>query len=634
MADSALLCYSSRRMTGDAKKLLKKTFGFSRFRPYQEEIVGAILSGRDLFGALPTGGGKSLCYQLPSLLLPGLTVVVSPLIALMEDQVEGARQFGLPAAYLNSSLTEAESRDVHRRLYAGEIKLLYASPERLANASFRERLREWGVSLFAIDEAHCISEWGHEFRPEYRNLTVLRREFADAVVAAFTATATPRVQEDVVKLLGLKDPLLVRGDFDRREIFYRVVRKQKVNNQIREFVAAHPEEPGIVYRATRRSVEETAGALRQAGFTALPYHAGLSDSERRKNQAAFVRDEAEVIVATIAFGMGIDKSNVRWVLHGDLPKSIEAYYQETGRCGRDGEDAETCLFFSPGDISKIRYHIDRMEVDTEREQAERNLREMLRFVDAGTCRRTQLLSHFGQEHSGECGRCDVCTGEIATSDVTEDAQKLLSAIYRTGERFGAHYVADLLIGDDDERMRRFGHHELPTFGVGSDKPKSWWLSIAKDMEAAGLLVRRDGERSGLKISAAGKDVLYGRKAFEAVERPEQSSKARARDSRSAGTGAARASRAPGTETAIWREDQERLFQCLRGLRKQLAVEKGIPPYMIFSDKSLKGMVKNRPETMPGLLRVHGVGERKAELYGAEFLGRIRSFLATGECPEG
>lgn len=636
MADPGILCYSSRRMTGDAKKLLKKTFGFTRYRAHQEEIVRAVLDGRDLFAALPTGGGKSLCYQLPSLLLPGLTVVVSPLIALMEDQVEGARQLGLPGAYLNSSLGEAEAREVHRRLYAGEIRLLYVSPERLANPSFRERLVEWGVSLFAIDEAHCISEWGHEFRPEYRNLTVLRREFPDVTVAAFTATATPRVQKDVVKLLGLRNPFLVRGDFDRREIFYRVVRKAKVNNQIREFVGAHPEEPGIVYRATRKSVEETATTLRQAGFAALPYHAGLSDTERRENQAAFVRDEVQVIVATIAFGMGIDKSNVRWVLHGDLPKSIEAYYQETGRCGRDGEDAETCLFFSPGDISKIRYHIDRMEVDTEREQAERNLREMLRFVDAGTCRRTQLLAHFGQDHSGECGRCDVCTGEIATRDVTEDAQKVMSAIYRTGERFGAHYVADLLIGADDERMRRFGHDGLPTFGVGSDKPKSWWLSLTRDMEAAGLLVRRDGERSGLKISAAGKDVLYGRTSFEAVQRPEQftgGGKKGARGKVGARGTAQGESGGDGSGGAIWREDQERLFHCLRGLRKQLAVEKGVPPYMIFSDKSLKAMVKNRPETIPALLRVHGVGERKAEQYGEAFLRRIRSFLATGGCPE-
>ena len=374
------------------------------------------------------------------------------------------------------------------------------------------------MALFAVDEAHCISEWGHEFRPEYRNLTVLRREFPATPVAAFTATATPRVQDDVVTALGLKDPLQIRGNFDRPEIFYRVSRKDRILDQIREFVRDHPDEPGIIYRSTRKAVEETAAALQRAGIPAVPYHAGLSDALRRTNQRAFVRDDALVVVATIAFGMGIDKSNVRWVVHGDLPRSIEAYYQETGRAGRDGEPADTCLFYSPADIAKIRYHIDRMEVEVEREQAERNLRDVLQFVESGACRRTQLLRHFGQEHDESCTRCDVCAGEIVLTDRTVDAQKVMSAIMRTGERFGGHYIAQILTGVGDDRVEKFGHHRLPTFGVGADHGKRWWLALIGDMEAAGLIGRRDGERSGLELTPAGSEVLFGRARFETRDR--------------------------------------------------------------------------------------------------------------------
>ena len=641
-------------MTRQATRVLKRTFGFDSFRPHQQEIISAVLDGRDLFAALPTGGGKSLCYQLPAMLLPKLTVVVSPLIALMEDQVEAARQSGVPAAYLNSSLDSDAVRALYRDLAAGTVRLLYVSPERLAFSGFRTALADWGVSLFAIDEAHCISEWGHEFRPEYRNLPVIRREFPDTPVAAFTATATPRVQDDVVALLELSDPLLVRGNFDRPEIFYRVRKKESINRQIKAFISTHREEPGIVYRATRKAVEETAGYLSAFGIPALPYHAGLGDEVRRRNQRAFVQDDVQVVVATIAFGMGIDKSNVRWVVHGDLPRSVEAYYQETGRAGRDGEDADTCLFYGAGDIQKIRYHIDRMEVDTEREQAERNLKEVLRFVDAGVCRRTQLLRHFGQDHAGDCGRCDVCTGETRTADHTVDAQKLMSAIYRTGQRFGSHHVVDVVIGTDSERVRELGHQELPTFGVGSDRTKRWWLGLAADLEAAGMVERRDGRKSGLRLTDRGWEVLRGKAQFRTVERPEEAAELEfgegaagfAGGSARGDTGpspggrgrprAGQRSAAAGTEqapSAAWREDQERLFHCLRALRRQLAKDAGVPPYMVFSDKSLKAMVRNRPDSLPALLRVHGVGERKASQYGAAFLDRIRTFLATGECPE-
>jgi len=626
-----------REITG----VLKSVFGFTSFRPHQEEIVTAILEGRDLFAALPTGGGKSLCYQLPAMLLDRPAIVVSPLIALMEDQVEGARQMGIPAAYLNSSLDAESAREVYRRTYNGEIRLLYVSPERLAQENFRATLQEWGVSLFAIDEAHCISEWGHEFRPEYRNLTVLRREFPKVPIAAFTATATHRVQADVVEALGLTDPLLLRGNFDRPEIFYRVRRKDEVLQQIAEFILSHPDEPGIVYRATRKAVEETVTTLKQRGISARPYHAGLSDTVRRNNQRAFVRDSVQVVVATIAFGMGIDKGNVRWVVHGDLPRSIEAYYQETGRAGRDGESADTCLFFSPGDIAKIRYHIERMEVDTEREQAEQNLREVLRFVESGTCRRSQLLRHFGQDHSGSCSGCDVCAGEVTTVDATEFAQKAMSAILRTGERFGGHYIARVVAGEEDERIERFGHDKLPTFGVGRDRPVTWWVSLIAELESAGLLERRDGPRSGLVLTPSGGDVLFGRAPFVSgridpgADRTPRSSRKRASHATRAekGTGG-RAAGASGTgDDYVWREDQEALFQCLRRARKAIADRDGVPPYLVFSDKTLKAIVRNRPTSRTALLRVHGVGEHKAERYGDILLKIIEGFLAAGECRE-
>ncbi|MFW6228252.1 MAG: DNA helicase RecQ [Alkalispirochaeta sp.] len=625
-------------MKREITRVLKSVFGFSSFRPHQEEIVAAILGRRDLFAALPTGGGKSLCYQLPAMLLDRLTVVVSPLIALMVDQVEGARQMGISAAFLNSSLNAESARDVYRRAYNGEIRLLYVSPERLSLESFRGTLQEWGVSLFAIDEAHCISEWGHEFRPEYRNLTVLRREFPDVPIAAFTATATPRVQADVVEALNLADPLLLRGNFDRPEIFYRVRRKDDVLQQIAEFIIAHPDEPGIVYRATRKGVDETVAALKKRGISALPYHAGLSDADRRRNQRGFVRDTVQVVVATIAFGMGIDKGNVRWVVHGDLPRSVEAYYQETGRAGRDGERADTCLFYSPGDIAKIRYHIQRMEVAAEREQAERNLREVLRFVESGTCRRSQLLRHFAQNHEGSCAGCDICTGEVTTVDETEAARKAMSAILRTGERFGGHYIARVVAGEGDERIERFGHHRLPTFGVGSDRSVTWWITLIADLESAGLLQRRDGPRSGLVLTPAGGDVLFGRASFVSGRI----------DSTATGTSGKRRSR-PGTprgrtggrdggpsgaeEGYVWREDQEALFQCLRRARKAIADRDGVPPYLVFSDKTLKAIVRNRPASRTALLRVHGVGEHKAERYGDTLLAIIEGFLATGECGE-
>ena len=671
---------------------LEHSFGFSSFRPHQEEIVAAILAGRDVFAALPTGGGKSLCYQLPALLLPGLTVVVSPLIALMHDQVAGARGNGVPAAFLNSSLTQEEARQVYADVRSGSVRLLYVSPERMALEGFRAQLRELGVVLFAIDEAHCISEWGHEFRPDYRALSVLRGEFPDAVIAAFTATATEEVQADVIRLLELRSPLVVRGDFDRREIFYRVERKQKLSGQILSFVRSHGLEPGIIYRATRKSVEETAALLVKHGTSAVPYHAGLPDAERASNQERFVRDEVQVVVATIAFGMGIDKPNVRWVLHADLPRSLEAYYQESGRAGRDGEPAEACLIYGPQDLATIRYHIDRMEVPEEQERARERLREMLRYVSSGVCRRVQLLAHFNQEPSapapaspepagrtsgprhatapagapassaasdagsspgdaaGGCANCDVCTSDTRLVDRSVDAQKAMSAMVRTGERFGAHHIADIVAGNETDRILRFRHDRLPTFGVGADRPREWWLGLIGDLEAAGLVRRRDGAASGLVLAGQGRRVLLGKETFLAAEHEEYLPRgARTTGDSTAGAGpaagAAPSGRADARQVAapvardaqaawgVTSGDEESLFQCLRALRRRLAREQSVPPYVIFSDKSLKAMAGLRPANRAALLQVHGVGDRKADLYGELFLSRIREFEASGECPE-
>ncbi len=612
------------------QKSLRHTFGFSSFRPHQEEIVQAILAGRDVFAALPTGGGKSLCYQLPSLLLPGVVVVVSPLIALMQDQVDGARQNGVPAVFINSTLSAAEAAAAWHNVAARQDSLLYVSPERLASEGFRNRLRELDVALFAVDEAHCISEWGHEFRPDYRGLSILREEFPNTPMAAFTATATREVQEDVIRLLGLREPLAVRGDFDRREIFYRVERKEKVSDQILRFVRGHENEPGIIYRGTRKSVEKTAAALERHGIASAPYHAGLSHETRLQNQQLFVRDQVQVIVATIAFGMGIDKANVRWVLHADLPRSIEAYYQESGRCGRDGDAAQACLLFGPQDLITIRYHIDRMTVAAERDRAEMNLRGIMRYVNSGVCRRTQLLAHFDQEHGGTCGGCDICSGEIAPRDASVAAQKALSAIVRTGERFGAHHIADIVSGEETDRVITLRHDHLPTFGVGSDRPRGWWLALIQDLEAAGLVRRREGAQSGLVVTDRGKRTLFAKEAFVTLERSgsNRSTRLNARSvspARGSGVGGQRAAPAEA------RPDDEDLFQCLRALRRRLAGEQSVPPYVVFSDRSLRSMVELRPTDAGSFLLVHGVGDTKARRYGDTFVRAIAEFEASGGC---
>ncbi len=597
---------------------LKMHFGFSAFRPYQEDIVRAILEGRDVFAALPTGGGKSLCYQLPALLMTGITVVVSPLIALMKDQVDGARENGVAAAFLNSSLDRGDAQRTWRDIERGAVRLLYVSPERLAQPWFRDELARLEIELFAVDEAHCISEWGHEFRPEYRSLGELRHAFPDTPIAAFTATATGAVQRDVISQLHLHDPLEVRSSFDRREISYAVIPKTGVENQIFDFVRNHRGEPGIVYRSTRKSTERTAAKLTERGVRAVAYHAGLDASTRARRQEAFVRDEVDVVVATIAFGMGIDKSNVRWIVHGDLPRSLEAYYQETGRAARDGEPAETLLLYGPGDIASIRYHIERMRDGDERERAEEQLREVLRYADSGICRRKLLLAHFGEEHPGGCGNCDVCTGKVVMEDLTVAAQKILSAAYRTGQRFGAHHLADIVCGNATDRVTGMGHHALPTFGVGSDRDKGWWLSLLRDLEGGGLLAREGGVRSGLAITRDGRAVLAGEEPFVAARRAESRRSSRPK------------SAAKRTVEGALSEEGAALFDRLREVRLRLAREQRVPPYVIFSDRTLREIAETRPSDEAALMECHGVGMRKLERYAETFLGEVQAFVTENE----
>ncbi|MGA2481313.1 MAG: DNA helicase RecQ, partial [Spirochaetia bacterium] len=604
--------------TAELGLALRKHFGFASFRPNQERIITAILDGRDVFAALPTGGGKSLCYQLPALMKDGLTVVVSPLIALMKDQVDAARENGIPAAFLNSTLSAEDARETWRSLAGGRTRLLYVSPERLAFADFRAALQGFGLARVAVDEAHCISEWGHEFRPDYRALGLLRSEFPGVPLAAFTATATQQVQQDVVRLLGLRTPLLVRASFDRPEIFYRVALKEGNGDaQVLSFIKAHDGQPGIVYRGTRKAVETTAAYLVAHGVSAAAYHAGIDDENRRRRQEAFVRDEVTVVVATIAFGMGIDKSNVRWVVHGDLPRSVEGYYQETGRAARDGEPADTVLFYGPADIASLRWHIGNTEVEAERARAEARLREILAYVESSVCRRTLLLAHFDEQHPGNCGRCDVCTGELVRSDTTEEALKVFSAVARTGERFGGHHLADILVGNPTDKVLERGHQNLPTFGIGRDHEKTWWLSLIQELAAAQHLLRGEGRLAGYRLSDTGRLMLRGKGSFFSAQAARPAS-------------AAEAQAAELPEGGI--ADQEELLLSLKRLRKKIAQARSLPPYVIFSDKTLRAMAKSRPIEPAAFLRCPGVGDHKLAAYGSAFMNAIRDF-ASGAEPE-
>ncbi len=591
---------------------LRRVFGFAAFRPNQAGIVRAILDKRDCFVVMPTGGGKSLCYQLPAHLLPGTCMVISPLISLMKDQVDAARDNGLSAAYLNSSLSDRERTDVFRELTEGELDLIYVSPERFAMESFVTNLKNVPLSLIAIDEAHCISEWGHDFRPDYLCLSAIVGRFPDVPLAAFTATATHRVQADIIERLGLRAPFVVRASFDRPNLFYEVVPKYDVDMQILDLVKEREGQPGIVYRTTRRDVDALAELLRQEGVRAVGYHAGMDDERRAANQNAFSRDEIAVVVATIAFGMGVDKPNVRFVIHGDLPKNMESYYQETGRAGRDGEPARCTLFFSRGDIPRIRHFIEQVEHDTERRRLEAALSEMVSYA-AGTsvCRRRRILGYFGEPlERRNCGGCDVCAGGMEAVDLTIDAQKVLSAIARTGQRFGAGHIVDIVRGANTKRIRQFGHDRLPTHGVGREQDKRHWRQVVDELVAGLFVVQSAGKYPVLSLTDSAWEVLRGERAVTALRHEKPAPQ-------------------PVVEpvSSAAEHVDMRLFERLRALRRRLADERGVPPYVVFSDRSLRDMAARMPDSEDRMRAVHGVGDAKLDAYGTVFLGEIAAYLA-------
>jgi ATP-dependent DNA helicase RecQ len=591
-----------------ARQRLKAVFGFNDFLPNQEEIVAAVLSGRDVFAVMPTGGGKSLCYQLPALALEGTCVVVSPLISLMKDQVDSAVAAGLRAAFLNSSLTAPQKRQVESALARGDLDLLYISPERFAMPACVALLKRAPLAFFAVDEAHCISEWGHDFRPDYLKLAEITSVFPDIPLTAFTATATHRVQEDILNKLGLRNPHRVRASFNRPNLFYKVVPKQKPTEQILGFVRARAGEPGIVYRTTRKSVEQTAQALVRHGIRALPYHAGLSDAERIGNQEAFNRDEAEVVVATIAFGMGIDKSNVRYVLHGDLPKNMEGYYQETGRAGRDGEPARCVLLFGYGDLPKMRSFIDPIPDENERARALRALRDMAGYATRFVCRRRQLLAYFGETLAAPADAhcCDVCAGEVDSVDITRDAQIVLSAIARTGNRFGIGHIVSVVTGENTDRMRALGHDRLKTFGVGSHADARHWRQVVDALLSENLIAQTTGDYPVLQLRDAAREVLFDGRAVRMLQtrRTKTGRKGVAMDA------------AAGDEA---------LFRILRELRRRIAAEQGVPPYVVFTDRTLREMTRLLPANQAEMLRIGGVGENRLARYGAPFIEEIRAY---------
>ena len=622
--------------------LLKQYFGFTSFRPLQEEIIRDSLDGKDTFALLPTGGGKSLCFQLPALARDGLTVVVSPLIALMKDQVDALQASGIAATFLNSSLNADESRKRLRGLHNAEFRLLYVAPERLMLSGFLSDLQNWNVKLIAIDEAHCISEWGHDFRPEYRQISGLREHFSNVPFMALTATATGRVREDIVSHLKLREPKCYVASFNRPNLTYRVLAKNKPYDQLLAFLRARPKESGIVYCMSRKSTESVAANLSEDGVKAKPYHAGLTPKERSSHQELFLRDDVRVVCATIAFGMGINKPNVRFVVHYDLPKNIEGYYQETGRAGRDGLPGECVLLFSPGDAVKQTMFIDEKPNPQEQQIAREQLQQMVHYAECASCRRAELLRYFGEEFSSNnrssrreealtkdpennqslltsaatneinCGACDNCLSPRETFDGTLAAQKFLSCVYRIREKqnfgVGLNHVVEVLTGADTEKIRKWAHEKLSTFGIGKEHNRPEWAAIGRELIRLGYLRQTAEKFSVLELTSNGAAILKTRAAVKLTKPVTM----------------------PQTQTRHVGEIacDEILFERLRELRKKLADERDVPAYIIFSDVSLRQMARNYPASENEFARISGVGETKLREFGEVFLNEIALHLAT------
>jgi ATP-dependent DNA helicase RecQ len=585
------------------KDLLKRHFGHDSFLPLQEEIVMSVVAGHDSLVLMPTGGGKSLCYQLPAMAMDGVTLVVSPLIALMKDQVDALRANGIDAGYVNSTLSLAEISRVQRQAFSGELRLLYVAPERIATSAFRRFLHSMNLSLIAVDEAHCISEWGHEFRPDYRNLSDLRGLFPDVPLIALTATATERVRKDIRDQLDLREPRVFVASFDRPNLRYSVHSKIDRYRRLTGYLGKHQDRSTIIYRSTRRGTEDLASTLTADGFRAMPYHAGL-EGDRAATQDRFIKDQVPIVVATVAFGMGIDKPDIRLVVHYDLPSSIEQYYQETGRAGRDGLPADCVLFYSPGDRVQQEYFIDRMESETERRGARNRLDAIVEYAELATCRRARLLGYLGETLDRDgCGACDVCDPvQTASFNGTVIAQKILSAVIRTGERFGAAHVAKVLRGANTKQIRQYGHERLSVYDIVDDYSESQLLEVMSLLVGRGLLVR-GGQYPTLSVTGEGREAL----------RPSASVSLPMLETATMDTGPD----APATEYDAF------LFEKLRSLRLRLAGERGVPPYVVFGDASLQQMARYYPQSNETFLKVSGVGESKLQQFGAAFLTVIR-----------
>ena len=597
------------------ESILKNTFGYDTFKPLQREIISNVQARRDTLVIMPTGGGKSLTYQVPALMMDGLTVVVSPLIALMKDQVEQLQALGVSALFLNSSLSQEDYQANMDSVRSGQTKLLYVAPETLLTPRLFSLLSSLKLDLLAIDEAHCISEWGHDFRPEYRQLADVRKKFPSAVCMALTATATPRVREDIKASLGFTQSNEFLASFNRENLFIEVTPKKDPVTQTLRFLQNFKDQSGIIYCFSRKQVDELAASLARHGYSVRPYHAGLEDDERRRNQEAFIRDDAQIIVATIAFGMGINKPNVRFVIHYDLPKSIENYYQEIGRAGRDGLPAHCLLLYNYGDANKLRYFIDQKE-EPERSASYQHLEAMTRYAEGGICRRKPLLSYFGETFTNEnCGACDNCNAEpAAQTDITIPAQKFLSCVKRSGERFGAAHVVDILLGAKNEKVEKYRHHELSTYGIGKELTKSQWMHISRQLVERGLLNQEPAYRV-LSITDKGLEMLKSREQIRGqINEAQKSERARVKSSSES--------------------DYDRmLFASIRNKRKELADAAGVPPYVIFSDKTLVEMATYFPQSRESMLNINGVGKVKYERYGAAFLAIIKEYCRANKIDE-
>ena len=595
-------------MISQAQEILKDVFGYDEFRPLQQQIIENVLNRKDTVAIMPTGGGKSICYQIPALIFEGLTVVISPLISLMTDQIGQLHELGIPTVVLNSSLTQDEYTHNISMLKRGEAKMLYLAPETLVMDRTLQLLMSLNVACITIDEAHCISEWGHDFRPEYRQIAQIKKKFPNSVCIALTATATPQVQTDIRTSLDFSDSETFLASFDRDNLFIEIADKNSPLKQTVDYLNRFPEQSGIIYCLSRRQVDELSADLSNKGFSVKPYHAGLTDEERHQNQQEFIRDDVQIIVATVAFGMGINKPNVRFVLHHDLPKDIESYYQQIGRAGRDGLQSHCMLLFSYADIHKIKFFISQKSGQEQR-VATMNLNALVSFAEADECRRIPLLNYFGEVyHGANCEMCDNClAGEVVLHDLTIPAQKFLSCVKRTGERFGAGHIIDVLRGSRSQKILQCGHHTLSTYAIGKDLSKQQWFHLSRQFIQKELLVQ-DMQFGGLALTKKAWDVMLSEILFHGkIEELKRIKK----------------SAAPKN---VSNEDYDHtLFEILRAKRKELADAASIPPYAVFSDRSLIAMSVSLPETDGQFMKVHGVGAAKREKYGNIFMTLISEY---------